>query len=339
MEEKSSVSPVLELKEINVSYLKRGFTLGQEKHFHVLKNITLSIYPGEILALVGESGCGKTTLGKVITGLLRPDSGEILFKGKPVYKAFSTGDSEYRRAVQFIQQDSYAALNPVRTIYQLLLAPIRANNPSLSLEEMEAQMTANLETVGLIPAAQFLFKYPHQLSGGQRQRILLARAISMHPQVIVADEPVSMIDVSLRLSILNLMNRLNKEYSIAFIYITHDLATARYIARNGKIAVMYLGEIMEYASVNELLSNPHHPYTKALLAAVPFPDPVLTRQSKKIPIKTMDLMDLEHRLSGCSFAPRCLYASEECEQGDIAFRKCGESLVRCVKDEFKEDKN
>ncbi|MCI2069010.1 MAG: ABC transporter ATP-binding protein [Bacilli bacterium] len=331
MEKEQYQGPIISLDKVNVSFLKRGFTLGQEKHYHVLKDISLDIYPGEILAIVGESGCGKTTLGKVITGLLKPDSGKILFQGEEVYKFFSTGSGEYRKAVQFIQQDSYAALNPVRTIYQLLYAPIRANDKSLTLEQIEKEMIANLVTVGLTPAEQFLFKYPHQLSGGQRQRILMARAISLKPKVIVADEPVSMIDVSLRLSILNLMSRLNKELNIAFIYITHDLATARYIARNGKIAVMYLGEIMEYSSLQELLTNPKHPYTRALLSAVPVPDPEIARKMKKIPIKTMDLMNLEHRKDGCSFAPRCLFATEECLKGNIPYREENQAEVRCLK--------
>lgn len=171
--------------------------------------------------------------------------------------------------------------------------------------------------VGLNPPEQFLSKYPHMCSGGQRQRILMARAISIEPSLIVADEPVSMIDVSMRLSILNLMSDFNKNDGISFVYITHDLATARYIAQCGRIVVMYLGEIVEEGKIDEVLQDPRHPYTQALIAAVPTPDPKIAKKARKIPIKSMDLGSLENRPEGCVFYDRCPYACEKCKEKSI----------------------
>jgi|SRR5690554_4377704 len=320
---------LIELKNINMYYQKTSGIFSKEKKFHVLKDINLSLKRGEILAVVGESGCGKTTIGKIITGLLKPSSGELNFEGKSVYKTFITGDDNFRHSVQFIQQDSYAALNPVKTIYQSLAAPIQAFNKKMTRVEVRDRVIQVLEEVGLKPAEQFMSKFPHQLSGGQRQRVLMSRALTQNPKVIVADEPVSMIDVSLRLSILNLMIRLNKEKNISFVYITHDLGTARYIANVGRIAVMYLGEVVELSSVTNLIDHPRHPYTQALLSAVPVPDPKIARQVKPVKIKSMDLMNLEHRNTGCAFYDRCPYGTKDCIKEDIAYRKVNNDLVKC----------
>jgi len=323
------MSSLIELRNIDMVFQRQGRVIGTKRKFHVLKNISLNIEEGEILALVGESGCGKTTLGKIITGLLRPTKGDLLYKGNSVYKIFNTNYQEFRKSVQFIQQDSYAALNPVRTVYQSIAAPIKAHNKELSKEQVFEKVEELLEIVGLIPAVQFIDKFPHQMSGGQRQRVLFARALTMKPRLIVADEPVSMIDVSLRLSILNLMAELNKKLNIAFVYITHDLATARYIANDGRIAVMYLGEIMELSSVSELLNNPKHPYTQALISAVPIPDPRLARQQKALPIKNMDFMSMENRIDGCPFFSRCIYGEGKCINRHIDYVNAEGSYVKC----------
>lgn len=302
---------LLELQDVNVVFTKRGEFLKGDHRFHVLKDINFHIDEGEIVALVGESGCGKTTMGKVITNLQSVSSGKVLFNGKPIKELFGA-NKEYRNAVQFIQQDSYAALNPVKTIYGSLATAIKVANKRINRTDLEQKMRELLTDVGLSPAELYLYKYPHQLSGGQRQRILMARALALNPKIIVADEPVSMIDVSLRISILNLMSKLNKQRKISFLYITHDLATARFIANNGRISVMYLGQIMEEGDINEIIYHPKHPYTKALIAAIPTPDPLVSRNAKPIPIKNMKLMSLEHRTECCPFCDRCPNSTKKC---------------------------
>lgn len=321
--------PILELNDINVVFSKVVKLGHKERKFHVLKNVNLNIYEGEILAVVGESGCGKTTLGKVITGLLKPTNGVVKYKGNNIYSFFKKDFNTFRNDVQFVQQDSYAALNPVRTIYQSLSAPIKTRNKRIKKDELDKKLEELLSLVGLYPAEQFLNKYPHQLSGGQRQRILLARALSLEPKLIVADEPVSMIDVSLRLSILNLMTSLNKKFNIAFIYITHDLGTAKFIADGGKIAVMYLGQIVEYGNINDFLKTPHHPYSRALLSAVPVPDPKIAKNMGDIKIKGMEMSSLEHRNEGCPFYARCLYCKQDCETNAINYEDVSGMKVLC----------
>lgn len=319
------MTPLMELSHINMVFTKR---IGLAKHnIHVLKDLNLTINKGEILAIVGESGCGKTTIGKIITGIYKPNTGKILLEGKNVSHSLMGKNITSYRAVQFIQQDSYAALNPVKTIYQSLYAPIKSYNKKLTKVEIDQQINELMNQVGLNPPEQFLNKYPHQLSGGQRQRILMARALTSKPKLIVADEPVSMIDVSLRLSILGLMNELNETLDISFVYITHDLSTARYIAKNGSICVMYLGEIVEKGPIDEVILHPKHPYTKALIASVPSPNPLA--EYKDIPLKTMELGDIENRQIGCPFAPRCLYVTPRCKE-NIPYYKVDNSQVKCI---------
>lgn len=321
---------VIELRDLNMSFDKKGKFLQKEKKIHVLRDINLDIYEGEIVAIVGESGCGKTTIGKIITGILKPTKGEVLIDGKNIYKFDINNFFKAREKVQFIQQDSYAALNPVRTIAKSLSAPIKHHFKGISSEECEMKMKELLMRVGLNPPEQFLSKYPHMCSGGQRQRVLMARAISIEPSLIVADEPVSMIDVSMRLSILNLMSDFNKNDGISFVYITHDLATARYIAQCGRIVVMYLGEIVEEGKIDEVLQDPRHPYTQALIAAVPTPDPKIAKKARKIPIKSMDLGSLENRPEGCVFYDRCPYACEKCKE-KIDYEMVGTRRVKCCR--------
>lgn len=286
----------------------------------VLTNISLSIAQGEVLALVGESGGGKTTIGNIISGMLQPTSGTMLFDGVNIKKMTHKQFMQYRMQVQIVQQDAYAALNPVHTIYHSLSAPLLQKKSVRNRRQAMDKVVEMLETVELRPVEQFLKKYPHQLSGGQRQRILLARAISLQPRLIIADEPVSMIDVSLRVSALNLMHRLNKQTNISFLYITHDLATARYIGREGRITVLYLGEIVEEGLVTEVISHPVHPYLKALLSVVPIPDPWVARGRKKIEIKSFEMPSIIGPPSGCRFHTRCPYGESICTTEKPEFR-------------------
>ncbi|CAM3520561.1 ABC transporter ATP-binding protein [Paenibacillus lupini] len=311
-------------------YFERGQSMfGSAQKVGAVVDVNLDIHPGEIIALVGESGCGKTTLGNIITGLQKPTSGKLLYKGEEVPKLSRDKANQFRGEVQMVQQDSYAALNPMRTIYQSLSAPILQRKIVRGRKAAKARVIELLQTVGLTPPERFLDKYPHQLSGGQRQRILMARAISLNPKIIVADEPVSMIDVSLRISILNLMAELNRKLDIAIIYITHDLATARYIAGRGRMAVMYLGRVMELGGVNDVLSQPKHPYLQALLSAVPTPDPEIARAMTELPLRSLEMPNAAKPPSGCRFHPRCPMASARCTSEEPQLRLVGSELTAC----------
>lgn len=294
-----------------------------------LVGVNLEIAPGEIIAVVGESGCGKTTLGKVITDIYQPTEGRMLFKGRDIRQLDKRRYREYRLAVQMIHQDSYAALNPNRTIFQSLSLPLLQHRLVRNTQQAWDELVALFTEIGLTPPEQFLEKYPHQLSGGQRQRILLARALSVKPSLIVADEPVSMVDVSLRISLLDLMARANKKYGISFVYITHDLGTARYIAHHGRIAVMYLGRMVELNQIQAALDRPAHPYFHALISAVPEADPTRRGRMHQLPLKSFDMPSVTNAPPGCKFHPRCPYAEAVCEQDEPKLRESEGGLVAC----------
>ncbi len=290
---------------------RRGWLLSREQ-VEAVAGVSLAIPEGGILALVGETGSGKTTLGKLVAGLYRPTQGRVLFQGQDLWAMDRRAFLQYRRAVQLVHQDAFAALNPVRTIYQSLKAPLLHHRIARNEREARERAAELLGQVGLTPPELFLDKYPHQLSGGQRQRVLLARALTVQPRLIVADEPVSMIDVSLRLSILQLLRELNRRMGIAILYITHDLATARYLAEEGQVAVMYLGKIVEHGIFRNVLGEPRHPYLQALLSAVPVPDPRIAQTIRPASLQGIDPPDPRRPPSGCRFHPRCPYAQRIC---------------------------
>jgi peptide/nickel transport system ATP-binding protein len=306
-------APLIELQHVNVTFGQPGL-FRRTEGVKAVADVSLQLRAGEILALVGESGCGKTTLGRVVVGLQRPTSGRMLWRGQDIQSMKRSDFLDYRLGVQIVHQDSFAALNPVRTIMQTLGAPLRQHGIAKNAQQAREKMGHLLETMGLTPAEMFLDKYPNQLSGGQRQRVVLARAMAAQPQVIVADEPVSMVDVSLRLSLLNLMAELNTQRGLAFLYITHDLATARYLAQRGRIVVMYLGDIVEMGPLGDVLEHPRHPYLQALLSAVLVPDPNVSRQRRELPLTSLELPDPSNPPPGCRFHTRCPYVQAICSQ-------------------------
>ncbi len=304
------MSKVLELRDVSVAFAVGRTLFSSGRVAKAVDRVNLELGEGRTLALVGESGCGKTTTGKVAAGLIKPTEGSVLFYGRDVWKINREEFKEFRKSVQIIHQDPYSSLNPMLTIYRTLSAPLFRHKLVSSKEEAVDKVSKLLETVGLVPPEEFISKYPHQLSGGQRQRVVIARAISLNPRVIVADEPVSMIDVSLRLQILHLMKDLQRKMGVAYLFITHDLATGRYFARDGYTAVMYLGTIVEFGPTNSVILEPLHPYTRALLSAIPEADPEKTRRKKVMELRSLDVPSLLNIPSGCKFHPRCPFFVE-----------------------------
>lgn len=255
--------PVLALDNVSKVFGKA------DNPVYAARNVSFALHPGRTLALVGESGSGKTTAARLIMREYTPDEGRLLFRGAPLGKGDARALKAYRSSVQMVFQDPFASLNPTHTIRYHLERPLKLHQKGLNAAQREAAIVELLERVKLEPKL-IMPKFPHELSGGQRQRISIARALAVNPQVIVADEPTSMLDVSVRQGILNLLNDMKAELKLALLYITHDIATARYVADD--IMVMYAGQIVEWGSVDKVLDDPQHPYTRLLLSAVPDPD-------------------------------------------------------------------
>ncbi len=280
-------------------------------------NISFKISEGEVFSLVGESGCGKTTTGRLIVRLEKPDSGRIVFEGQDITFANEKLLRPLRRKMQIIFQDPYASLNPRMTVGDAIAEPLVIHG-IMSKKEAKEEALKMLESVGLTPSVTFYKAFPHQLSGGQRQRVVIARAMILKPKFIVADEPVSMIDVSLRASILKLLMKFKNIYNLTMLFITHDLAVARLISNT--IAVMYLGKIVEMAPVDELVENPLHPYTKALLSSVPTIVPQMKRE--KVVLKG-DVPSPINPPSGCRLHPRCPLAMGKCVKEEPQLKYVG----------------
>ncbi len=274
--------------------------------------IDFDIYEKESMALVGESGCGKTTVGKLIMKLLDVTSGDLKVKGHDITKLTDTRKLKaYRRTAQMIYQDPFSSLDPRFKVFDILEEPLLIHNIGSTINERREMIVEALENVRLYPAEEFIDRYPHMLSGGQRQRVAIARCLILNPDFIVADEPVSMLDVSVRAEVLNLMKDLIDEIDLTFLYITHDISTTRFFTKT--LGVMYLGDLVEQGPVGEVLDNPLHPYTQALLTAVPEPEPDRLDRIKEIPIKG-EIPSGTNVPSGCRFHPRCPYAKKICKK-------------------------
>jgi oligopeptide/dipeptide ABC transporter ATP-binding protein len=268
-------------------------------------DVSLELMPGQVVCLVGESGSGKTTAAKLAAGLRRPTGGEVRYTGRDIWRMRRDEFRDYRRAVQYIHQDPYASLNPVHTVFDTLAAPLRHHGLVHNRAEAVRRTSELLGQVDLTPPETFVSKYPHQLSGGQRQRVSVARALTLGPRLIVADEATSMLDVSIRVSLLNMLANLREKLGVGFLFITHDLAIAKYFAWHGHIAVMYLGRVVEFGPTPTIINAPQHPYTQALLNAIPEPDPDLTRRRERLQLRNVDSASLLRIPPGCSFHPRC----------------------------------
>jgi oligopeptide transport system ATP-binding protein len=300
------VNPLLEIDDLRVHFPVRRGWLGRGATVKAVDGVSLALAPGEIVGLVGESGCGKSTLARAIVRLVAPTGGGIRFEGTDLLRLSRAALRAARPRVQMIFQDPHASLNPRRTVFDTLAEPLRTHGLA-SRADLPAAVAALMDKVGLAP--RFMRKYPHEFSGGQRQRIAIARAIAPRPRLIIADEPVSALDVSIQAQILNLLKRLCADEQLTMLFISHDLGVVRHMA--ARIAVMYLGRIVEIGPADAVLARPAHPYTRALVSAVPLPDPVRERQRQRIllagdPPSPMDPP------AGCAFHPRCAHAQPAC---------------------------
>jgi len=279
----------------------------EQKWVKAVDDISIDIYPKEILGLAGESGSGKTTFGRTLIRLIEPTAGSVIYKNVDIFKLKGSELKNYRRKLQIIFQDPYDSINPRLTIRDVVAEGLLVNK-LVSKDKVDEAVASALEDVKLTPPEEFINRYPHELSGGQRQRVAIARALVLKPDFIVADEPVSMLDVSIRAEVLNVMLDLKEKYGITFLFITHDLALAKHMS--DRIAVMYLGKLVELADSEKLIDNPLHPYTQALIAAIPIPDP--TAKKAEVKIKG-EIPSPINPPPGCRFHPRCPYVFDRCK--------------------------
>ncbi len=299
-------APIIETRHLT-KHFHTGGALSR-KVVRAVQDVSFQLYPGHVTALVGESGSGKSTTASMLARLYDPTNGEILFKDENILeKKGRAALLNYRSKVQMIFQDPFSSLNPVHRVRYHLERPLKIHQKATGRQEISQRVLDLLHTVALTPVDEFVDKYPHQLSGGQRQRVAVARALAVEPEVILADEPISMLDVSIRMGVLNLMAKLRDEQQIGFLYVTHDIASARYFA--DETLVMYAGHMVEGAPSEELIHDPQHPYSQLLLAAVP--DPARGLRTKEIEVKG-EVPDLAQLGKGCPFAPRCNKVMDKC---------------------------
>ncbi len=301
------MEPLLDIRALSKSFPVSGGPLGgKTRRLQAVDGVDLSLYPGETLGLVGESGCGKSTLGRLILRLIEPDGGEIRFQGREI-TGLSPGEMRpLRREMQMIFQDPYSSLNPRLRVGEIVGEPLKIHNLA-SGAELRREVERLLSVVGLEP--RHYERYPHEFSGGQRQRIGIARALAVRPKRNVADEPVSALDLSIQAQVVNLLQDVQREFGLTYLFIAHDLSVIEHLS--DRVAVMYLGRIVELSASRNLYKAPRHPYSEALLNAVPIPDPA--RRRSRIPLKGEPPSPLE-KPSGCSFHPRCPYARDLCRE-------------------------
>lgn len=318
---------LIEIKDLKKTFSISTGLFGRSLTLTALENINFSVKKGETLGIVGESGCGKSTLGRCILQLLSPDEGQVLWLGRDLTKLPAEEMRKRRADLQIIFQDPLASLNPRMTVGEIIEDPLKALKPDMSKIERRAKVVKTMEAVGLLP--EMINRYPHEFSGGQAQRIGIARALITDPKLIVCDEPVSALDVSIQAQILNLLAELKDEFGLTLIFISHNLSVVRHVS--DRILVLYLGRIVELATGDEIYENPKHPYTKALLTAVPIPDPKLAR------LRNIDALKGEipspiNPPSGCTFRTRCRFAKPQCAETRPPLEHLeGGRLVACLR--------
>ncbi|OZG75536.1 oligopeptide ABC transporter ATP-binding protein OppF [Hahella sp. CCB-MM4] len=302
--------PILSVKDLKVHFaLGGGFFNRTVRHVKAVDGVSFDLKPGETLGIVGESGCGKSTLGRAVLQLISPSDGQVVWLGNDITGLPSKDMRAHRQNMQIIFQDPLASLNPRRTIGDIIAEPLLTFHPELNKAQRKKKVQQMMEKVGLLP--QMINRYPHEFSGGQCQRIGIARAMILQPKLIVCDEPVSALDVSIQAQIINLLTELQKEFGMSLLFISHDLSVVRHVSH--RVMVLYLGKIMELADKEEIYRSPKHPYTQALISAVPIPDPDLEKHKNSIVLKG-DLPSPINPPSGCVFRTRCPYAEEQCRE-------------------------
>ncbi|WP_189427272.1 ABC transporter ATP-binding protein [Devosia pacifica] len=318
---------LLEIKDLKKSFSIATGLFGKPLELKALQNINFTIKKGETLGIVGESGCGKSTLGRCILQLIEPDAGQVLWLGKDLMSLSPKEMRQRRQDLQIIFQDPLASLNPRMTVGEIISDPLRTLRPELNKRQRQERVVRVMESVGLLP--EMINRYPHEFSGGQAQRIGIARALVTEPKLIVCDEPVSALDVSIQAQILNLLADLKDEYGLTLIFISHNLSVVRHVS--DRILVLYLGRVVELATGDEIYSTPKHPYTRALLTAVPIPDPKLARE-RSIDALKGEIPSPINQPSGCTFRTRCRYAKDYCaEQLPPLERIPGNRQVACLR--------
>ena len=322
----SQDTPLVSIRNLDKDF-KLGGGLSKSTTLRALNQVSFDLYAGQALAIVGESGSGKSTSARILSQIYPATAGELRFKGQPLADYVrERGKRHFASDVQMIFQDPFGSLNPVHRIRYQLARPLRLHR-KLKGAALQQRVLELLEQVGLTPAAETAEKFPHELSGGQRQRVAIARALAVEPSLILADEPISMLDVSIRLGILNLMLDLKEQHGIGFLYITHDVATARYFAE--RTAVMYVGHMVEWGDSDSVTQNPQHPYTQLLIAAVPEPGEHKERDLSRYQHKA-DIPQWQPDSQGCPFAERCPHVLAECRQTLPAAREVAPGhFVRC----------
>jgi len=315
-----TVDTILKVRNLKMHFpITKGIVIQRQVgSIKAVDGLNFDLYRGETLGLVGESGCGKSTTGRAILQLYKPTDGSVLFEGQELTTIGSGDLRRMRRRMQMIFQDPYASLNPRMTVGSIVGEPLEVHNIGANRKERQERVQELLKIVGLNP--YFINRYPHEFSGGQRQRIGVARALAVNPSFIVCDEPISALDVSIQAQVINLLEDLQQNLGLTYLFIAHDLSVVRHIS--DRIAVMYLGKIVELADRDELYANPMHPYTQALLSAVPIPDPEIEKKRQRI-ILEGDVPSPANPPKGCNFSTRCPRVMDICRQRDPEFRDSG----------------